>query len=133
MTKPRKPAKGFQDRQKSAMLRAVTRAKRALIKEHALHSGKLGKGGWRAAGARFGITGALAFRIAKQGYVPKDGEICKRLGIPVFAPAVVCPKHGIVHHGRCPRKTFEENAAEYDEWKIEHAAELTARVASLTG
>jgi len=46
--------------------------------------------------------------------------------VPELALAPVCPKHGVVHVGRCPRKTFEENAAAYDNWKCKNAAKLAA-------
>ena len=37
------------------------------------------------------------------GIAPKDQAICDQLGITRYAPAPVCPVHGVVHTGSCPR------------------------------
>ena len=36
---------------------------------------------WRKVGAEFGISGGMAHRIARRGYLPKDRVIRKRLGL----------------------------------------------------
>jgi len=38
---------------------------------------------WREIGAVYGVSGAMAFRVATQDYEPKDPQIRKRLGLPV--------------------------------------------------
>lgn len=40
-------------------------------------------GGWRAVGALYDVSGALAYRIANQSYEPRDPAIRLRLGLPV--------------------------------------------------
>jgi hypothetical protein len=37
---------------------------------------------WRKVGAKFGITGAMAFRIVRRDYEPKTNEIRGVLGLP---------------------------------------------------
>ena len=65
-------------------------------------------------------------RIAGGHYTPKRREVIRALHLPETAIVSVCPRHGVVHKGRCPRRTFEENAASYDDWKHENAAQLAA-------
>lgn len=40
--------------------------------------------------------------VAK-GREPKKAAVRHALGLPALAPAPVCPVHGVVHTGRCPR------------------------------
>ena len=42
--------------------------------------------GWNAVGAEFGISGGMAYRIANQGYWPKDKAICKALSDKILPP-----------------------------------------------
>lgn len=42
---------------------------------------QIGSGGWRAVGEVFGISGGMAYRVALQGYEPKDSEIRRKLGM----------------------------------------------------
>lgn len=58
---------------------------------------KLQRGGWRLVGAEFGISGGMAYRIAVDGYEPKEPHIRLKLGLPALAPAPVCVKCGQVH------------------------------------
>lgn len=54
------------------------------------------------------------------------------LGILYYeeAPAPVCRVHGVAHGKQCrPRRTFEQNAAEYAAWLTANAGELARRVA----
>ena len=51
---------------------------------------------WKAVGAEIGITGGMAYRVAVQGYEPRDNAIRSSLGLPVLAPAPVCLVHGKV-------------------------------------
>jgi len=37
---------------------------------------------WRAVGLELEISGAMAWRVANQGYEPKDPEIRAKLGLP---------------------------------------------------
>jgi hypothetical protein len=32
-----------------------------------------------------------------------SNKVLSALGLPCYAPAPVCPKHGVVHAGQCPR------------------------------
>lgn len=58
---------------------------------------------WEKTGEDYKISGGMAYRIAMQGYEPKDAHIRAALGLPILAPAPVCPVHGVVHTGSCPR------------------------------
>ena len=58
---------------------------------------KVQRGGWRIVGAKFGISGGMAYRIAMQEYEPKSLHIRLALGLPALAPAPVCVKCGQVH------------------------------------
>jgi hypothetical protein len=60
---------------------------------------------WRKVAAQFGISSGLAYRIAKQGYEPKQPHLRHKLGLPALAPAATCPECGEVHVRKtCPRK-----------------------------
>jgi hypothetical protein len=48
-----------------------------------------------------GIPAGTLCSIAKTSKVPKKWR--ERRGLPALAPAPVCPIHGVVHTGRCPR------------------------------
>jgi len=62
-------------------------------------------GNWRAVGAELGISGGMAYRIAVDGYEPKEVHIRVRLGLPAMAPAPVCAKCGEVHVAkRCTKR-----------------------------
>ena len=52
---------------------------------------------WRDTGFMLGISGGMAFRIARQGYEPKDNHIRATLGLPAMLPAPACAKCGKVH------------------------------------
>ena len=54
-------------------------------------------GSWRSVGLRFGISPAMAWRIAKQGYEPKDPEVRKSLNLKLFFTAAACGACGKVH------------------------------------
>lgn len=58
---------------------------------------------WRRVAAEFGINPGTADMIA-HGYEPKKPGLRCQLGLPALMPAPVCPKHGVVHTGRCPRE-----------------------------
>ncbi len=53
---------------------------------------------WRKVAAEFGLTSGLAYRIAVDGYEPKEPHIRTLLGLPAYALAQVCPKCGEVHN-----------------------------------
>ena len=62
---------------------------------------------WRLVGLEFGVSKAMAFRIATQRYEPKDRNIRRALGMEPIrtAPAPVCPECGEVHvTKRCVKK-----------------------------
>lgn len=80
---------------------------------------------WRAIAAHFdGVPAGTLCAIAK-GRDPKSPAIRQALGLPAFAPAAVCPVHGVVHTGRCPRR----NADTYDAWKARNMPKLLEYVA----
>ena len=59
---------------------------------------------WEKTGEDYKISGGMAYRIAVQGYEPKDAHIRAVLGLPILAPAPVCPKCNVVHvRATCPR------------------------------
>lgn len=88
---------------------------------------------WRQIAAHFdGVPAGTLCAIAK-GRDPKSPAIRAALGLPAYASAPVCPVHGVVHQGRCPRKTFEQRAADYDAWKTRNMPKLLAIVAWAEG
>lgn len=63
-------------------------------------------GNWRAVGAKYGISHAMAHRIATSDYEPKDPHIRAQLGLPALVPAPACPKCGEVHVSkRCTKSS----------------------------
>ncbi len=60
-------------------------------------------GTWQAVGRKYGVSRGMAYRVAVQGYEPKRRHIRFALSFPTLHPAPVCPVHGVVHLGRCPR------------------------------
>ena len=56
---------------------------------------------WREVGDQYGISGGMAYRIAVDGYEPKDPHIRFTLCLPALIPAPACPRCGIVHVSRC--------------------------------
>lgn len=53
---------------------------------------------WRAVGAKMGITGGMAYRLANEpGYEPKSPHYRHVLGLPALIPAPACMKCGQVH------------------------------------
>jgi hypothetical protein len=56
---------------------------------------------WKAVGAKNGVSGGMAYRVAAQSYEPRNTAIRARLGFPALAPAPVCPVHGVVHARTC--------------------------------
>ena len=80
--------------------------------------------------ARIGIrvTRATVWRFLHEELEPERPALRAALGLPVTAPAPVCPRHGVAHKGRCPKRTFEENAAEYDRWRAANAGRIAAIV-----
>lgn len=60
-------------------------------------------GTWGAVALKFGISKAMAYRVAN-GYEPKTTRIRSLLSLPCYSPALVCPKHGVVHRGQCPKR-----------------------------
>jgi hypothetical protein len=97
---------------KTTLVTACNRLARRIREEYRLVVVRREKGGWRLVGARFGVSGAMAFRIAKRGYIPKSHAVLSALHLPETLPAPVCPKHGVVHTGRCPRAHKSPEALE---------------------
>jgi hypothetical protein len=46
-------------------------------------------GTWDAVGVSLGISGGMAYRVALQGYEPKDPRIRQSLGLPLMAGDVI--------------------------------------------
>ena len=64
-----------------------------------------------------GISGAMAWRIANDGYEPKRADIRKKLGLPLLSPAPMCPTHGVVHlTKRCPSDKPRKPRAKKSRW-----------------
>ena len=84
---------------------------------------------WRAVGAALGISGGMAYRIAVDGYEPKDVQIRLQLGLAALAPAPVCRRCGQVHVSRhCPQRrkyhSIWDMPVEVLRWKLMHREEL---------
>lgn len=89
------------------------------------------RGGWRAVGREFGITGGMAFRIAMRRYEPRDPVIRTRLDLPAFVEVPVCPKCGIVHvRKRCSqaarhhRRIWDMSIVDL-RWALENRKEMS--------
>ncbi len=90
-------------------------------------------GGWRLVGERHGISGGMAFRVAMQGYEPKEARIRVRLGLPARVEVSACPQCGGVHvKSRCAevrvrhRDLFGMEAEEL-RWRLEHREIFTTK------
>lgn len=61
---------------------------------------------WREIGESYpGVKlGTLARIYLDENYEPKTTRIRALLGLPCYSPALVCPVHGVVHQGQCPKK-----------------------------
>lgn len=71
------------------------------------------------------IDRAMLCRIAK-GEQRASNAVLIALGLPPrMEMAAVCPVHGVVHIGRCPRKSPET----YDAWRARNTAKLKEIVA----
>jgi len=42
------------------------------------------EGGWRAVGEALGVSGGMAYKVAREGYQPRDPEIRAKLGLPAL-------------------------------------------------
>jgi len=86
---------------------------------------------WRKVAKKYDLTPAMAWRIAVQGYEPKNAQIRLKLGLPSMAPAPVCPYCGVVHVKKhCDRQPVKHRdwyAVDPEELKI-----LLARREELT-
>ncbi len=56
---------------------------------------------WQAIGNHYGINKGLAWKVANTNYEPKSSYLRRVLGLPITAPAPICPLHGKVHTKRC--------------------------------
>lgn len=60
---------------------------------------------WRETASEFGVSPAMAYRIANSDYEPKDARIRHTLGLPALATVPACPVCGGVHLLKsCPSK-----------------------------
>lgn len=71
------------------------------------------------------VTRPTVWRLArelKDGTVPphNTNRLRAALGLPCYAPAPVCPKHGVVHQGQCPKKTKPPKSLHY--WPVRQLA-----------
>lgn len=79
---------------------------------------------WREVAAHFpGVPAGTLCAISK-GRDPRKPAIRAALGLPAYQAAAVCPVHGVVHTGRCPRKSTDT----YDAWKARNLPALLAIV-----
>jgi len=64
---------------------------------------------WRRVAAEFGISAGMAWRIAREGYEPRDVDIRLRLRLPAYVQVAVCAKCGEAHgeRRRCRRARRE--------------------------
>ena len=97
-------------------VKAFDKLRRKIAREYRSQVKSPEGGGWRAVGARFGISPAMANLIAVQGYEPRDALIRKTLGLPVLGQGRVCALHGVVHDRQC-RATSEVTAAPRTNWR----------------
>ena len=85
---------------------------------------------WRAIADHFpGVPAGTLCAIVKQNRDPKSPTIRQRLGLPAYQSAEVCPVHGVVHTGRCPRKSADT----YDAWRVRNMPKLLEMVAWAEG
>ena len=74
----------------------------------------------RKVAAKYGVSHAVIQRVLA-GVEPTDPTIRKALGLPHLKPAPVCPVHGVVHLGGCPRpKRAPESLSD---WTVKSLAE----------
>lgn len=84
---------------------------------------------WRAIAEFFpGVPAGTLCAIAK-GRDPKSPAIRRALGLPAYQAAEVCSVHGVVHRGRCPRRSTDT----YDAWKARNLPKLLEMVAWAEG
>ena len=77
-----------------------------------------GVDGWRGVAGDFGISKPMAYRIAVDGYEPKDPHIRAALGLPTFVPAPACQKCGDVHISkRCTKAAPKRVTKPRRDWK----------------
>lgn len=95
----------------------LTVVRRRLVQEYAAQIKRGDKGGWRAVGARYGLSAGTMHAVATRGYEPKRSDIRRALGLPILAPGRVCRVHGVVHDRMCraqraiaPRPRFNRRA-----------------------
>jgi hypothetical protein len=86
---------------------------------------------WRKVGEKFGVRHPIAYRIAMQGYEPKDEHIRAILNLPVLIPTPACRRCGVVHIARrCPLPRHQEyrdifaTPAHVLRWQMENREEL---------
>ena len=60
-------------------------------------------GTWDKVALAAGLSKGCAYRIVKRKYIPKRKDIRLILDLPCEELSPVCPLHGVVHVGRCPR------------------------------
>ena len=66
-------------------------------------------------------------RVATTDYRPKSPAIRAALGLPILAPAPVCPSCGVVHvAARCPAK--RKPVLDYDAWRAANMDKLLSIV-----
>ena len=73
---------------------------------------------WEKVGTKYGVSGGMAFRVAVHGYEPRKPETRRKLGLPIYMPAPVCPKCGGVHvTKRCTAKPPDAPKRPRRQWK----------------
>lgn len=90
-------------------------------------------GGCKEQAKRYGLNAGLVSAI-RRGKRQASRRVLAALGIAYAEEALapVCRVHGVAHGKQCrQRKTFEQNAAEYETWLKRNAAALAKRVADI--
>lgn len=85
----------------------------------------------RAVARELGLKNHSIIQRIRDGIEPRDSDTRRALGLCEYAPAPVCRVHGVAHGKQCrPRKTFEQNAAEYEAW-LKRNLERLSEIAKL--
>lgn len=79
-------------------------------------------GTWEKVAERFGKNKGTLRAIAN-GMILKTPSLRMEYGLDVFAPAPVCPIHGVVHIGKCPKKKKEKMIREMTKQELVFALE----------
>ena len=80
-------------------------------------------GSWEAVAKKWDAPKRTVYAIAEKGYEPKSLKIRIKYNLTAKALAPVCPVHGVVHVGRCPKsktKRIQDCSMKELRWMIEN-------------